>query len=314
MQIFFHDGERRLRAESGYGQLAAGLAAELPLLGHRLDFAFDPAADVCLHICPPSSIRPERLPLRQAAFTMHELEHLPEAKQGWVGVLNSVDLVLTPTAWNRDVWRRLGVRTPIEVVPLGIDPHVYRPARTKHFTVLTVHENLGSDSSRENWRDTLRAYYAAFGGRSDVELIIKTWRWKPGDWEAAKDEAAAELDLAGEAVPAISVVDDELGADEMRDLYQRCWLFLKNANREGWGLPASEAAACGAPLAASRIEPLLSHLPEDTQWFEPGDRDALAGILVSACEAQQRAMQRAHRHTWRGTAELTGRALVRHFG
>ncbi len=314
MQIFFHDGERRLKVESGYGQVAAGLAAELPALGHELVYGLGPGVDVCLHICPPSSIRPERIPVPQAAFTMHELETLPEAKRGWIEILNAVDLVLTPTDWNRDVWKRLGVSTAIEVVPLGIDPHAYRPVTTSHFTALAVHENLGSDSSRENWRDTLLAFYSAFAGVADAELIIKTWRWKPAEWETAKAEAAGRLELREDEVPAISVIDDELPVDEMRSLYQRCWLFVKNANREGWGLPASEAVACGARVAASRIQPLVSHLPEDTRWFEPGDWRALESILVAAREDQLRSAARAHRHTWERTGRLASEALERHFG
>ena len=57
----------------------------------------------------------------------------------------------------------------------------------------------------------------------------------------------------------------------MRDLYLSAWLFVKNANREGWGLPATEAVACGIRVAASEIQPLRSHLPAGTRWFRLGD-------------------------------------------
>ncbi len=65
----------------------------------------------------------------------------------------------------------------------------------------------------------------------------------------------------------------------MRALYQQAWLFLKNANREGWSMPCTEALACGTPVAATRIEPLLSHLPQETRWFDPGSVEQLRAVL-----------------------------------
>lgn len=314
MKIFLHDGDRRLQAQSGYGQLAAGLASELPRCGHNLQFAPgapDRDTDICLHTCPPSSIRPERLDLPQAAFTMHERDTLSEDKAHWVEVLNRVDVVLTPTEWNLGVWRALGVRTPIAVVPLGIDPASYHPHRSKSFTIFTAHENLGSDSSRENWRDTLLAYVSAFLGRNDVELIVKTWKWKARGWEKACSSVAAELGIDLADTPPTTVLDQELSTDQMRQFYQRSSIFLKNANREGWGLPATEAVACGTLVAASRIEPLLSHLPDDTAWFDLGDTASLTRILQEQEAAHRSAMDKVDRFVWARTAQLTSAALTR---
>lgn len=313
MRIFFHDGDRRLRAATGYGQLAAGLAQELPRLGHELVFA--PASDVsvCLHICPPSSMNTGAIQQPQAAFTMHETESLPESKQQWIQILNDVELVLTPTDWNRRIWKSLGVETPIEVVPLGVDADVYKLPKTEHFSVLCAHENLGSESSRENWRDTIRAYYGAFAGRDDVELIIKTWRWKPAGFEQAKAAVCAELDLDAAVAPPVTVIDDDLTSEQMRDLYQRTWLFLKNANREGWGLPATEALASGAEIAASRIQPLVSHLPDDVAWFAVGDHAALKSILIEHDRLATQRRVTASRFTWERTAATTSAALMRFF-
>lgn len=314
MRIFLNDGDRRLNTASGYGQVAAGLAAELPNLGHELIFRWSPEADIGLYVCPPSSIKPTAIPVPKVAMTMHELETLPESKRGWVDILNALDVVLTPTEWNRRVWRGLGVTTPVEVVPLGVDTRVFYPARPRTFSVLAVHENLGSASSRESWLDTLYAFCAAFGGWRDVELIIKTWKWKPTGWDEAVNQAAAELGLDAESTPAITVIDEDMSGAQMRALYQRCWLFVKNANREGWGLPASEAVSCGAAIAASRIEPLLTHLPEDAEWFDHGDRGALAEIFRRHCLRQRRIIDRATAYTWRRTAAAADRAIRAHLG
>ena len=164
MRIWVSDGDRRLdrgqRLRPGLGGGSRGLIE----LGHEVQFQEFPGMELALFICPPDKIKFGRQ-VRSAAITMHELDHLPEAKRDWVEILNRLDLVITPTEWNREVWERAGVSTPIEVVPLGIDPELYFPATGRRCTFLCVHENLGGETSRENWHDTLRAYLATFSGR-----------------------------------------------------------------------------------------------------------------------------------------------------
>jgi glycosyltransferase involved in cell wall biosynthesis len=288
MRIWVSDGDRRLQEGNGYGQVSQVVSRGLIELGHEVRFQEFPGMELALFICPPGKIKFGRQ-VRSAAITMHELDHLPESKRDWVEVLNRLDLVITPTEWNREVWERVGVTTQVAVIPLGVDPELYFPVTGRRCTFLAVHENLGGETSRENWRDTLRAYLAAFAGEEDVRLAIKTWKWKPGEYAQARGELLAELGLSPEQAPEIEVIDDVLSSERMRDLYQRAWLFVKNANREGWSMPCTEALACGTPIAAARIEPLLSHLPEETRWFDPGDVGELQRIL-------ERERRRFHSH------------------
>ena len=278
MRIWLSDGDRRLQEENGYGRVSAALALGLVNLGHDVQFQQFPEMELVLFVCPPGKIKFGRV-VPAAALVMHELEDLPEHKRHWIEILNRLDLVITPTNWNRRVWQRLGVTTPIEVIPLGVDVETYYPATGRDCVFLAVHENLGGETSRENWRETLRAYYGAFTAQDDVRLVIKTWKWKPVEFEQARLQVLAELGLSEAAAPALEVIDELLDGDRMRALYQGAWLFVKHANREGWSLPCSEAIACGRPVAASRIEPLVSHLPEQTRWFEPGDVAGLTRLL-----------------------------------
>ncbi|HEY7951638.1 MAG TPA: glycosyltransferase [Solirubrobacteraceae bacterium] len=279
MRIWLSDGDRRLQEGNGYGQVSAAVSRGLIELGHDVQFQEFPGMELALFICPPGKIRFGRQ-VRSAAITMHELDHLPDAKRDWIEILNRLDLVITPTDWNREVWQRAGVTTPIDVVPLGIDVDSYFPVTGRRCIFLCVHENLGGETSREEWLLTLRAYLGAFTAADDVRLQIKTWKWKPGEFELARRDLLAELGRDETDAAQIEVIDDTLSAEHMRELYQRASLFLKNANREGWSMPCTEALACGTPVAATRIQPLLSHLPEETYWFEPGDVDGLQDILM----------------------------------
>jgi glycosyltransferase involved in cell wall biosynthesis len=248
--------------------------------------------------------------VHSVAITMHELDHLPDSKHDWTEALNQLDLVITPTNWNLEVWERAGVTTPIQVVPLGVDSELYFPVTGRRCTFLCVHENLGGETSRENWKQTLRVYLETFTRDDDVRLVVKTWKWKPEEFQAARAEVLGELGLDEAEAAEIEVLDAVLSADEMRDLYQRAWLLIKNANREGWSMPCTEAIACGTPVAATRIEPLLSHLPEDTRWFAPGDVEELQRVLMREHERFLSRLRLAQRHDATVTAKLVELALT----
>jgi glycosyltransferase involved in cell wall biosynthesis len=309
MRIWVSDGDRRLDEGSGYGQLSAAVSRGLIELGHEVRFQEFTGMELALFICPPGKIRFGRR-VRSAAITMHELDYLPEDKRDWPQILNQLDLVITPTTWNREVWERAGVTTPIEVVPLGVDPELYFPATGLRCTFLCVHENLGGESSREDWRQTLRAYLRTFTRADDVRLQIKTWKWKPQEFHAARAAVLDELGLREDDAAEIEVLDGVLSADEMRALYQGAWLFVKNANREGWSMPCTEAIACGTPVAATAIEPLLSHLYEDTRWFAAGDVEELGRVLRSEHGRFFSCLRRSRRYDVSVTVKLVELALT----
>jgi|ERR1700722_633514 len=308
MRIWVSDGDRRLQEGNGYGQVSRAVSRGLLELGHEVHFQEFPEMELALFICPPGKIKFGRQ-VRCAAITMHELDHLPASKRDWAEILNRLDLVITPTEWNRAVWERAGVSTPITVVPLGIDPALYHPVTGRRCVFLAVHENLGGETSRENWLQTLRAYFTAFAGEQDVRLVVKTWKWKPAEYALARAQLLAELGIEETRAPEVEVIDEMLSADRMRELYQHAWLFLKNANREGWSMPCTEAIACGTPVAATRIEPLLSHLPEETRWFDAGDVRELQRVLERERGRFRSHLRRAQRHDAGAMAKLVEVAL-----
>jgi glycosyltransferase involved in cell wall biosynthesis len=304
MRIWLSDGDRRLQDENGYGRVSAALAAGLVELGHEVQFKQFREMDLGLFVCPPGRIKFGRV-APYAALAMHELDHLPLEKRDWSELANRLDLLMTPTEWNARMWRAEGVTVPIEVIPLGVDVASYFPPSGRTCTFLTLHENLGGSSSRENWRHTLRAYCEAFTAEDDVRLLVKTWKWKPQEWREAYARTLFDYGLDESTAPAVEVIDRRLDTAEMRALYQGAWLFVKNANREGWSLPCTEAVACDCRVAATRIEPLLSHLPESTSWFEVGDVPALARLLRG-----EHARFAAHlRRCQRNSADVTTRMV-----
>lgn len=107
-------------------------------------------------------------------------------------------------------------------------------------------------------------------------------------------------------------VDD----DELIRLYSTCALFVLPSLHEGFGLPALEAMACGAPTLASNT----SSLPEVVGWgealFDPLDVDDMArrierALTDSAFRAalRDRGLRQAQRFSWEATATRALAAL-----
>jgi len=103
---------------------------------------------------------------------------------------------------------------------------------------------------------------------------------------------------------------------DLLELYNLCEAFVFPSWHEGFGLPALEAMACGAPVIASNTTSLPEVVGWDEALFDPHDDDAIAEKLYKVLgDSEFRQQLRDHgikqsaRFSWDGSARTALQAM-----
>lgn len=230
-------------------------------------------------------------------------------------MLRRADLLLAISRSTRnDVIRLLGV-DPDRVVEIGtgaseffhpptpqdrpadlVAHHV--PAIDRPF-VLTVTGAFGLDH-RKNTEGVIAAFARLPPDlRADHQLVVAC-ALNEGD-----EDRWGRLATSKGLRPGQVVFTDFVADVALRALYQRAAVFVNASLYEGFGLPALEAARCGAPTITSNT----SSLPEILDWppatFDPADPADIARVMERAlideefrAGLKEAAARAAATHTW----------------
>ncbi len=209
--------------------------------------------------------------------TMFETDSLPPH---WVSRCNTLDELWVPSTFNEETFRRAGVRTPIFVVPGGIDTELFTPAATPlslEGLQGTVFLAVFEWRARKGWDVLLRAWAEAFSPLDNVTLLLRTHAKRVhGAHRSGADQSPMtvrreiERFLADACdgrsfhdVAPIVVLAEDLPADAMPSLYACANAFVAPTRGEGWGRPFMEAMATGLPVIATRWSAHLDYMTDD---------------------------------------------------
>lgn len=196
---------------------------------------------------------------RIVGYTAWETDRPPAH---WPALLNAVDLVLVPCAWNRDVFRTHGVTTRIEVVPHAA-PSISLPAerhrerfgvRPEDFCFYTIEE---WNARKAIW-STIDAYLRAFTRDDPVVLLVKTTRsdGTRGRWLrhlTGTRRAVRRIMRRHERPARVVLLTSALTDAQMLQLHAAGDCYVSLTRGEGWGLGAFDAAALGRPVVMTRF-------------------------------------------------------------
>ena len=225
--------------------------------------------------------------------------------------------ILAPTHFVKKILRDNGVFIPIAVMGVGIDHMMtqelafYRGALGQGFRFLHV----SSAFERKGLDVLIDAFARAFTLDDDVILIIKTF---PNPHNRVH-ELIAQARASYESCPPIQVIEEELSAGQILDLYARCDCFVSATRGEGFGLPMAEAMVQDLPVIVSAATGhadfcnnetafIIDHAPQlsrshmdlsDSLWAEPDLDDLIANLRkVYLASPEDRHIHREHaKHT-----------------
>lgn len=211
--------------------------------------------------------------------------------------------------------RELGIRTPIDVIPNGVDTDRFRPADPRERAAILTRLGLPPQAK-------VLLFAGPVAPRKRVDLLLEAWcRLAPGDPDLHLFVVGPRLDTArpawAEFNSRIESLADQSGArdrlhftglvDNVEDYMRAADIFVFTSAREGMGNVVLEAMASGLPV----ITTPFSGLPRE--FGEPGGEFVLSDFDPERIAADVSALLRDHRRRH----ELGGRArrwTVEHLG
>ena len=229
-----------------------------------------PVVPVVQHLFGATAFVEARLPLAAATWLLERPLPLVYRDLPAIAISNST---------REDLIAR-GVRAPVEVIPVGVDP-----------TRLSPHPD-GRKSSRPTllYLGRLKRYKGvdlllrAVAKLAAKGLLVDFLIAGTGDARSGLERLTDELEI-GRQVTFLGFVDD----DEKIDLMRSSWVHGLTSPKEGWGITVIEAGACGTPSVASDSPGLCEALLDgETGLLVPhGDVDALAGAIRRLVEDEE---------------------------
>jgi len=182
----------------------------------------------------------------------------------WILQANALDEIWVPSTFNRETFLNSGLKVPIHVMPLGVNPDYFNPKirafrPSQRYTFLSVFE-WGERKAAEA---LFRAYHHAFSRQDDVLLLLKVINTDPG---VDVRQQIAAMGLPENGPPVVILYNQDLPAHQMGSLYRSADCFVLPTRGEGWGMPILEAMACGLPVIATDWSAHTDFMTEDVAY------------------------------------------------
>lgn len=249
--------------------------------------------------------------IRDQALTIHDLspiEHPEWFRAGFAAwyrlflplLARRVKMVFTPSNFvKQKVIKRFGIEQ-VTTTPNGVDHAVFHP---------------GAKQTRLDLPERYVLFVGTLEPRKNVDLLLWSWNQIKDDF---KDTWLILVGISGSVFKAINLshetervcflgyVEDET----LAGLYANATLFVLPSQEEGFGLPALEAMASGAPVIVSDGGALPEVVGEagmifclwDTNTLICALQESLSNVKLRA-ELSAKGVERARLFSWERTAQ-----------
>ncbi len=288
--------------------------ARLPRLLGRLDVDLHHSPHYTM---PESASLPRVVTIHDLTFFDHPEWH-ERAKAPWfrrairVAARHADALVCVSNATADRLAALCPPKAEVTVIPNGVDLDRFRPSEgaagedARVLSALGIEEPyvafVGTLEPRKDVPTLVRAFDRLAAAHSDLSLVLAG---APGWGTKAVEKAVADADHRSRVVRL-----GYLGYEALPALLRRASAVAYPSLAEGFGLPALEALACGAPLVTTAGTAMEEVASGAAILVKPGDADGLAGALdmlvrgdAGLAARREFGLSIAARHTWEATAE-----------
>jgi glycosyltransferase involved in cell wall biosynthesis len=251
----------------------------------------------------------------------HERTKVPFFRRAIARAARDAAVVVCPSQTTADELRQwCRVEAEVVVAPHGVDTERFRPdepvpgadaallagidSRLARGRPLLVF--VGTLEPRKDVPTLVAAFSAIAAAHPDAVLVLAGGR----GWGADDVDAAVTACGLGRRIVQTGYVDD----DAIPALLRAATAVVYPSLYEGFGLPALEALACGAPLVTTRGTAMEEVAGSSAVLVNPGDTgglaEALEAVLRGAGDDRAASERRAlgfaivGRHTWERSADL----------
>lgn len=204
-------------------------------------------------------------------YTVWETDRIP---RHWRPLLNSLDGLFVPCAWNKKVFRQCGVTVPIYVIPHIISEETLPIARNS----LDIPEEdyvfytINTWTERKAIWNTITCFLDTFERDDPVTLVVKTsakdfTRVRFRKFCSSTRWAVKRLNRGRKKPAKIHLIAEDLTDEDILHLHARGDCYVSLCHSEGWGMGAFDAAGFGKPIIMTGFGGQLDYLPPDLSFL-----------------------------------------------
>ena len=248
-------------------RLGAGISSNREQLFTALNKKEPHEPNISLFHSIPIRYRRHPGPEKHVGICVYETIDPP---QEWISTMNNMDVILTASHFNKNVFENSGVKVPIHVVPHCFDENMFnKDTRCKGRYSQTTFISVGTWKTRKNWKVLIKAWYEAFEARNNVCLLIKTD--KPQHLQKEVEHIKRTGDWRSKSTAPIYCEENPVcDFEEIPKILRKGDIYVNCSLGEGFGISGLQAMALGIPVITTRFGGSLEYAkPDLCTYFEP---------------------------------------------
>lgn len=190
----------------------------------------------------------------------------------WIEPINKMQEIWTSSEAMAQLFRNCGVKVPIYAFPQPVDiaeadtvRETFDLPEHKGFLFYSVFQWI----ERKNPKALLQAYWETFTGRTDVSLLLKTYRIGYGDEEYQRIQMDIERWKRESRLvhfPRVLLATTLIDHEDMMRLHQTGDAYVSADHGEGWCRPLQEALLMGKPAITTARGGIHEYLNSDLYY------------------------------------------------